>query len=239
MVRLEVCAGGVEGAVLAAAAGASRIELNSGLSTGGLTPSPGVVSETLKELSVPVAVMLRPRAGGFVYSAGEKRAILYDMERALGLGAGSIVFGALLPGNQPDLDFVSLVRKEAGRARVVFHRAIDLTPDPVAVLEDLIGLGIDGFLTSGGKGTAWEGRFTLREMVLAPGGSVEIIAASGISSANAAGLASITGCRWLHGSFTAGGKGEHCGGIVPPGDPDPSPGEISKTLRSLDEIVEN
>ncbi len=236
MARLEVCAGSVGGALTAAAAGASRIELNSGLSTGGLTPSPGVIREVLKELSVPLAVMLRPRSGGFVYSAVEKRAILFDMENALVQGADSIVFGALLPGDQPDYDFVSTVRKEAGGARVVFHRAIDLTVNPAAVLEELIRLGIDGVLTSGGKGTAWEGRFVLREMERASGGSVEVIAASGITSANAAGLASITGCRWIHGSFSAGEKGESCGGIVPPGDPGPSPGEIAKTLQSLDQM---
>ncbi len=236
MVRLEVCTGSVDGAVIASAAGASRIELNSGLSTGGLTPSTGVLREALKELSVPVAVMLRPRAGGFVYSAGEKRAILFDMESALATGAHSVVLGALLPGNEADLDFISLVRKEAAGARIVFHRAIDLTASPVEVSQELIRLGIDGVLTSGGKATAWEGRFVLREMQRASGGSLEVIPASGVSSVNARELASFTGCCWLHGSFAAGAEGEPCGGLLPPGDPEPSPGEIAETLQSLDQM---
>lgn len=48
---------------------------------------------------------------------------------------------------------------------VTLHRAIDLTPDPVAAVEVAVRLGIDRILTSGGAGTAMEGRAVIRRMV--------------------------------------------------------------------------
>jgi len=37
---------------------------------------------------------------------------------------------------------------------VTFHRAVDLTPDPVEAIEVLLSLGVDRVLSSGGAATA-------------------------------------------------------------------------------------
>ncbi len=48
---------------------------------------------------------------------------------------------------------------------MTLHRAIDLTPDPVAAVEMAVGLGVDRILTSGGATTAMEGRDVIQQMV--------------------------------------------------------------------------
>ena len=48
--------------------GADRIELNSALHLGGLTPSTGTLKLTKAAVSIPVIAMVRPRGAGFCYS---------------------------------------------------------------------------------------------------------------------------------------------------------------------------
>ncbi|MGN6127540.1 MAG: copper homeostasis protein CutC, partial [Humibacter sp.] len=62
--------------LIALAVGADRVELCSALGVGGLTPSPGVVERAVQVAREAgrddfVHVLVRPRGGGFVYSADE------------------------------------------------------------------------------------------------------------------------------------------------------------------------
>lgn len=93
---VEVCCGGYEDAVHAWDGGADRIELNSGLALGGLTPSVGTLR--LIQESCPGFVtiaMVRPRGGGFCYSQAEYQAMLADAKALLDAGADGIAFGFL------------------------------------------------------------------------------------------------------------------------------------------------
>ena len=68
-VLFEVCCGCFEDAVQAEKGGADRIELNSALFLGGLTPSIGTVQAVKNTLlKIPVMCMVRPREGGFCYT---------------------------------------------------------------------------------------------------------------------------------------------------------------------------
>jgi copper homeostasis protein len=64
-ILLEVCIASVDDALAAAAGGADRLELNSALSLGGLTPSAGLFAEVRRATQLPVIAMVRPRPGGF------------------------------------------------------------------------------------------------------------------------------------------------------------------------------
>lgn len=235
MIRVEVCTGSFRDSVAAWKAGASRLELNTGLETGGLTPSPGVVSELVKEVSIPVLVMIRPRSGDFIYSPEEKRAMLKDIETFLKLGVSGVVFGSLTADGGIDREMTALVRNASGDGQAVFHRAFDLIPCMTEAASILSDLGIDRILTSGGKATAWQGRDALKGLVENFGSFIEILPASGINSSNAFPLVKHTGCSWVHGSF-GGTANPVTQGILPPASPAMSVRELESVIRSLKDL---
>ena len=106
-------------------------------------------------------MLARPRGGGFVYDGDEIDLVAADIAAAVSAGAGGVVVGALTPTGQADLAAVARWRDAAGTATLVFHRAIDATPDPLAVLAQLRGAGVDRVLTSGGAVRSIDGLDTL------------------------------------------------------------------------------
>lgn len=72
MTVLEICLDDLDGVAVAEAAGADRVELCAALSEGGLTPSIGTVTAALAMARhLGVQVLVRQRAGDFVYSRVE------------------------------------------------------------------------------------------------------------------------------------------------------------------------
>ena len=102
-------------------------------------------------------VLVLPRGGGFVYDREEMALVADDIAAAVRAGAGGVVIGALTPQGEADLEAVARWRDAAGEASLVFHRAIDATSDPVAVLGQLAGAGVDRILTSGGAARSVDG----------------------------------------------------------------------------------
>jgi copper homeostasis protein len=202
-VLIEVCAGSLDDVEAAYSAGADRIELNSGLQLGGLTPSPALLEQAVSLFPQGVVAMIRPRAGGFVYSAADWRVFLRDVELALAAGASGIAIGTLTAAREIDVPrLVQLVRMTKGR-EVVFHRAFDLVADWRRSLELLNELGVHRVLTSGQAPTAGEGRETIRDMVTASRKLlIQILAGSGIRASNVRELVRQTGVSQVHGTFS-------------------------------------
>src|SRR5690625_3765207 len=94
MTAVEIAVQDAAGAKVARELGADRIELCSALALGGLTPSRGLIDVAL-EVCPQVHVLIRPRAGGFVYSRGELELMRRDIRAAIASGAAGIVVGAL------------------------------------------------------------------------------------------------------------------------------------------------
>ena len=92
-ILLEICCGSADDVFEAARAGADRVELNSAMFLGGLTPSVGTVREA-KRAGLPVMAMVRPREGGFCYTEHEFAAMREDAQALLEAGADGIVFGS-------------------------------------------------------------------------------------------------------------------------------------------------
>ncbi|MBN9176162.1 MAG: copper homeostasis protein CutC [Microbacterium sp.] len=176
---LEIAVQDPAGARAAIAAGADRLELCQALGVGGLTPSIGLVEAVAAAVGGDrVNVLVRPRGGGFVYDDEEVALVAADIVAAVRAGAGGVVIGALTADGQADLDAVARWRDAAGGAALVFHRAIDATGDPVAVLAELYAVGVDRVLTSGGAARSIDGVPTLARLVEAAG-DVEIMAGGG------------------------------------------------------------
>ncbi|MFO0898999.1 MAG: copper homeostasis protein CutC [Pirellulales bacterium] len=195
---VEICCDTLTSALAAAAGGADRIELCGPLDAGGTTPSFGLIDAVCREVSIPVHVLVRPRSGDFSYSPGELRVMALDARYAQKLGASGVVTGALTSTGMVDRPAMQTLIAAADPLRITFHRAIDVVPDPLAALDELVELGIERVLTSGGRPTAIAGAVTIAQLVERARGRIVILAGSGVSAANAAQLARDTGVRELH-----------------------------------------
>jgi copper homeostasis protein len=186
----------------AEAGGADRIELCGELVVGGLTPSLGTLIEARASTRLPIVQMIRPRAGGFCYSAREFATMRRDAELALAHGADGIVFGVLLDSGEIDVErcreLVAMARASAGGRQTVFHRAFDVVPDAFSALETLIGLGVTRILTSGRQPTAVAGAVLIRQLAERAGGRIEILPGGGIRESTVAEVLRTTGLRAVH-----------------------------------------
>ena len=195
---LEICAASLDDVLVAQAAGAGRIELNSAISLGGLTPSMGLLELAITESTLPVIAMCRPRPSGFCYSQADYRTLLKDVERSLECGAAGIAFGVLdSDGKVDELRCREIVR-QVGNRDAVFHRAFDLVPNPLEQVEVLCQCGVRRVMTSGGKATAFEGRSQLARLVTQYGSQIEILAAGGIRPENVRSIVDASGVTQVH-----------------------------------------
>ncbi|RXR25645.1 copper homeostasis protein CutC [Oerskovia turbata] len=188
-VALEIAVQDTDGVRVAAQVGARRVELCAALgATGGLTPSIGLVEAAVAAAAevagggVPVEVhpLVRPRPGGFVFSAAELDVQVRDVRAAVAAGASGVVIGALTPEGRVDADAVRALVAAAGGRDVTFHRAIDVVEDALAALDELAGLGVTRVLTSGGAPSSIDGVARLRAMATRAAGRVQIQAGGGV-----------------------------------------------------------
>lgn len=215
MIELEVCCGSFADAAAAERGGATRIELNSALFLGGLTPDIGSVRLCVEQIKIPVIAMLRPRDGGFCYTPDEFLAMEKSAECLLQAGVDGLAFGFLTKECGIDTKRTAKIAALAHSygKEAVFHRAFDCVPSFSSAAEQLIDAGIDRILTSGGKATASAGWLCLRDLQTAYGDRIEILAGSGVRSENVAKLLVRTGICQIHSSckgyledFTARGN---------------------------------
>lgn len=195
---LEVCVDDVAGLEAAVAGGADRVELCSALALGGLTPSLGLM-EVAGTFDIPCNAMIRPRAGGFVYSEEEVDVMLADIEASRKAGLAGVVLGASLADGRLDRMVLQTLAKAAEGLDLTLHRAFDLVPDIAEAVEIAVKLGFSRILTSGGARIAVEGLPGLKRTIAAAGSRISIMPGSGVSSTNASALLAL-GVAELHAS---------------------------------------
>lgn len=199
-VLLEICCGSADDVIEAYRAGADRVELNSDLFHGGLTPTVGSLTVARRETGLKIMAMVRPREGGFCYTDTEFATAVEDAKLLLAHGADGLVFGFLHEDGTIDVERTRIL---AGLARAegketVFHRAIDVVPDWRAALDTLIGLGITRVLTSGQEPDVSLGTSTVREMIGYAAGRIQILPGAGITARNMERIIAETGCDQIH-----------------------------------------
>ncbi|MGA1799433.1 copper homeostasis protein CutC [Sphingomonas sp. 4RDLI-65] len=214
---LEICVDDIAGFDAAIAGGADRIELCAALALGGLTPPPSLIAAsmiaTARAAPIPVHMLVRPREGGFHYSASEAALIAADITTAAEAGLAGVVIGASRADHGLDTDLLASLVAHArtlGTARntplsLTLHRAIDLCADLPAALDAAIALGFDRVLTSGGEPKAIDGAAMLETLHRRAAGRIVILAGSGIDAGNVASILA-TGIDEIHascGSVTA------------------------------------
>ncbi|HHW47866.1 MAG TPA: copper homeostasis protein CutC [Clostridiaceae bacterium] len=197
-ILIEICCGSLDDALIAEQAGADRIELNSCLLQGGLTPSLGTLIETKKRLKIPVIAMVRPRGAGFCYTDAEVDVMMRDAEIFVNYGADGIVFGFLNADGTIDVKNTERMLKIMGDKEAVFHRAFDVVPDPFIAIDQLIELGVTRVLTSGQEPTAYEGAPLIAELIKYAKGRIQILPGGGITLRNVKDVIRDTGADQIH-----------------------------------------
>ncbi|MCZ8336534.1 MAG: copper homeostasis protein CutC [Rhodobacteraceae bacterium] len=180
-ILLEVCVEDATGLAAAIRGGAGRIELCSALALGGLSPSPGLMAEAARS-PIPAMAMIRPRAGGFLWSTEDLRQMKADIAAARAAGLAGVVLGASRPDGRLDEWMLATLLAEAEGMDTTLHRCFDLTPDKGQALETAIALGFRRILTSGGAPTAPEGAETLARLMDQAAGRIILLPGSGIRS---------------------------------------------------------
>jgi len=202
MISLEVCANSISSALAAQQGGAIRVELCDNLKEGGTTPSAGQITMTRKLLHIKLYVLIRPRSGDFLYNDIEFETMKADIRYCIEAGCDGIVIGILKADGTIDKERnLELVRmaKQFGLG-VTFHRAFDVCVDQYQAMEDIIELGCERILTSGGKSSAMEGSAMLVHLVEKAAGRISIMAGAGVNDHNAADLVHYTGVQEIHAS---------------------------------------
>jgi len=197
---LEVCIDSLAALAAAEAGGADRIELCSRLDLGGLSPSREVLGQALATSPLPLQVMVRVRGGDFVHSLAEIDAMEAEILALRRLGVAGVVLGVLAEDRSVDLEALARLVAAARPLSVTFHRAFDETADLGRALEDLVRLGVDRVLTSGGAPNAFAGRRRLAELVRRAGERIVVMAGGGVREENVLAILSETGVREVHGS---------------------------------------
>lgn len=197
---LEIAANSLASALVAQESGADRIELCTSLSEGGLTPSYATLALARERLRIPIHVLIRPRSGDFLYDESELATMHADIEACVRLGCDGIVVGALDADGQIDDAAMRALIATAVPLRVTFHRAFDMTPDPLVALDALIALGCERVLTSGQAARAVDGADLLHELVIHAAGRIVVMPGAGIDAGNIAELRAHTGAVEFHAS---------------------------------------
>ena len=200
-ILLEVCVETLASAVAAERGGAQRVELCSNLAVEGVTPSLELIEQARRRISIPLHVLIRPRAGDFRYTPPELELMKSEIAHLRQMGVNGVVFGILDAAKQVD---VSRTRDLVERARplaATFHRAFDESGNLPAALEAVVQTGADRILTSGGARNAEAGSPMLSELVKKAAGRVVILACGAIRETNVRKIVEATGVREVHASL--------------------------------------
>ena len=199
--NIEICTNSRQSATHAAAGGAKRIELCSQLEVGGTTPTEEDIRYCVHQLGLRTHVLVRPRAGNFVYTEPEFEQICREVEMCHQCQAHAVVVGFLTPDGFIDEVRTRQIVRMAFPMEVTFHRAFDeIQQPPLEALEAIIRCGCHRLLTSGCQPNALEGADTIRQLVERSAGRITILAGAGITPDNALQIVRQTGVSEIHSS---------------------------------------
>ena len=182
--QIELCAASIEAIYLAKSLHFDRIELCQNLDQGGLTPSAGFIQLAL-DLGLETHVLIRPRAGGFVYSEAEIQVMEKEIEFCSSIGVKGVVVGVLTADLRIDMQQLKRLKSSAKNMEVTFHRAFDDSFDWKNSIDVLLSCGIDRVLTSGMSSNIENGIPILEKIMTYVDSRIEIMVGGGVNLANA------------------------------------------------------
>ncbi|WP_264511149.1 copper homeostasis protein CutC [Flavobacterium sp. N1719] len=206
MIQLEIACFNPESAIIAAQAGADRIELCDGIEVGGTTPDLETTQKVLTQVPITVYVMVRPRGGDFVYTDAEFQAMKDSIADFKKLQVHGLVFGILKEDDTLDEERNRLLVALAHPIPCTFHRAFDRMSNWETALEQIIDCGFTTILTSGTKANVVDGIHELQAMQQKAADRITIMPGGGLRSSNVRQIVNTTGVHFVHSSaITDGG----------------------------------
>ncbi len=111
-----------------------------------------------------------------------------------------IVFGALRSDGSVNKEQMNHIRGVTTGMLLTFHRAIDTCPQSNIEqhIEEIIEIGCDRILTSGGRESAALGADVLKRMVNCAAGRINIVAAAGVGAQSVQEIIEKTGVHGVH-----------------------------------------
>ena len=202
---IEACLEGLNQALRAEKQGADRIELCAHLDLDGLTPNRKTIKEVYHKCKIPVRVIIRPRAGNFIYSNLE----LEDMKASISfckkIGVEGVVFGITTDKGMLDIEKIEELTSLAFPLKVTIHKAIDAVLDPISELEKLMSIkGISAVLTSGKAETWFDGQELIKKLIKKSGKQIEIIACGKVTNDNVEIANKVLNSSAYHGKLIVG-----------------------------------
>lgn len=193
--QVEICVGSIDELETIKETPIDRIELCSALEIGGITPSLALIEEAVNS-GLETHVLIRPRAGDFCYSKREINLMKSDIQLAAESGVKGVVFGILDRNDSVTErnEELALLAKSYDLI-CTFHRAFELAKDQNDALKQLIEIGFDRILTSGGIKSNRVQKLT--ELVELANDKIEIMVGGGVNSTNVAALVD-TGVNAVH-----------------------------------------
>lgn len=182
--KLEICVDSLDSSIEAERGGADRLELCGNMFEGGTTPSYGVLSLTKEAVKIPIYAMVRPRGGDFCYTNQEFLIMKREVEMMRELKIDGIVFGILNPDGSVDTKRCEELMKVFGSDKITFHRAFDVTSNMDKALDDIISLGFERILTSGGEANVMTGIINLKHIIESAKDKIIIMPGSGVNERN-------------------------------------------------------
>lgn len=180
--KIEICCGTIDDCLVASKFNVDRIELNSALELGGLTPTIATLRMAKERVKQSICCMVRPRTSGFMYTDTQIESMFMDAKILMEEGADGIVFGFLNNDHTVNkeltkkmVDLIHSYKKEA-----VFHKAFDECYDLDQACADLIECGVDRILTGGGKCPIDEGSKICGQLQDKYGDQIELLVGGGV-----------------------------------------------------------
>ncbi len=194
---VECCANSIQSAIQGELGGANRIELCSNLEIGGVTPSRKEIATLITSINIPVRILIRPRAGNFIYSENELLQMIADIQFCKTIGCEGVVIGILHKDGSINKEQTKQLVKDAKPMCVTFHMAFDEGNNLQQNLEDVIACGCDTLLTAGQNKNVTNGLSNLEQLIKLANNRITILAGSGVNYTNTEALYKV-GIRNLH-----------------------------------------
>lgn len=181
---LEVACFNVKSALIAAEAGADRIEFCADYASGGITPTLEDFAEIRKKIKIPIFIMIHPKAGPYTYNQRLFDMIKNSISTFKKAKADGFVFASMYSRDGVNVVQNKELVREAAPLPCTFHRAFDDISNKEDAIESILKCGFQRILTSGMQGKAIDNLDMLVSLQKKYGSQITIMPGGGIRSSN-------------------------------------------------------